>query len=123
VKNLKATHVLIADMPQILREMVCAIVASEPLFKIVGVVERDQDLASAIHSTRADVVIVAEPDDPLEQTRPSIHRLYPHLAKVIAISETGREAAHYQVRLDRRSLGEVSTSGLLELVRELGALP
>jgi hypothetical protein len=106
-----------------LREMVSAIVASEPRFKIVGVVRRDQDLPAAIRRTRADVVIVGERDKPQEQARPSIRRLYGNLARVIAVSETGHEAALYQVRLDRATEGTVSAGSLLELIDKLGVQP
>jgi hypothetical protein len=103
--------------------MVSAVVASEPRFKIVGVVGRRQDLAAAIRRTRADVVIVGERDEPGDQARPSIHRLYRHLAKVIAVNEAGQEVALYQVRLDRTPQGTVSASSLLELIGKVGAHP
>ncbi|WP_456747089.1 hypothetical protein [Bradyrhizobium sp. USDA 4354] len=114
---------LIADMPRMLREMVSAIVASEPRFKLVGVVGLDQDLAAAIRRTRADIVIVGERDKPHERARPSIHRLYGHLARLIAVSETGHEVALYQVRLDRAPQDSVSASSLLELIDKLGTHP
>jgi hypothetical protein len=123
VKSLKATRVLIADMPRMLREMVSAVVASDPRFKIVGTVERAQDLAAIIRRTRADVVIVGERDEPDEQARPSIDRLYRHLAKVIAVDETGHEAALYQLRLDRTPQGMVSAKSLLDLIGKLRAYP
>jgi hypothetical protein len=104
-----------------LREMVSAIVASEPRFKIVGVVGSDQELSAAIRRTRADIVIVGEPDDPHEQARPSTRRLYGDLAKVIALSETGREVALYQVHFDRTPQGTASASSLLDLIGQLGA--
>jgi AmiR/NasT family two-component response regulator len=123
VKNLRATRVLIADMPRMLREMVSVIVASEPRFKIVGVVRRDQDLSAAIRRTRADIVIVGERNEPHEQTLPSIRQLYGNLVKVIAVSETGHEVALYQVHLDRTPQGTASASSLLDLLGKLGAHP
>jgi AmiR/NasT family two-component response regulator len=122
VKNLKATRVLIANMPRILREMISAVVASEPRFKIVGVLERNQDLAAAIRRTRADVVIVGERDEPDERGRLSIHGLYRHLPSMIAVSEAG-QAAVYQVRLDRTPQSAMSASSLLELIRKVGVHP
>jgi hypothetical protein len=106
-----------------LREMVSAIVASEPRFKIVGVVGRDQDLPAAMRRTRADIVIVSEPNKPHEEARPSIRRLYGNLAGVIAVSETGREVALYQVHLERTPQGTASASSLLDLIGKMGAHP
>jgi hypothetical protein len=101
--------------------MVSAIVASEPRFKIVGVVEKDQDLPAVIRRTRADIVIVGERDEPHEQARPSARRLYGNLAEVIALSETGREVALYQAHLDRTPQGTASASSLLDLIGKLEA--
>jgi DNA-binding NarL/FixJ family response regulator len=110
-------------MPKILQEMIASIVSSQPRFQIVGKLSADSDLLSAIRQIGPEVVITKETlklDDGAEGAR-CLDALYS--VNVVAINETGREAALYSLNLQRTPLGKVSASSLISTIdRAAGCL-
>jgi hypothetical protein len=115
VECVKPIRILIANMPRILQDMIASIISSEPRFRIVGKLSSDSDLASVIRKTRAQIVITQEAlekGDCVDE----ILLLFRCFTKVLAISETGREAALYQLRVERTPLGEISAGRLISFI-------
>lgn len=114
-ESVKQTRILIANMPGILQEMIAAIVSSESRLRIVGKLAKESDLVAAIRRTRADVVIIRETheEDDVDDEALLICR---RSAKMLAITKSGREAALYQLRLQRTPLGEISADGLISAI-------
>jgi hypothetical protein len=102
-------------MPKILQEMIASIVSSEPRFRIVGKLGAESDLLSAIRQIGPEVVITRE--TPKQDGGDGDPAASAHcLVNVLAINETGREAALYSLTLQRTPLGEISASGLISAI-------
>src|SRR5579859_4850764 len=83
---MKPIRVLVANRPRLMRELIVATISEQPDIQIVGEVEEDSELASAVDKTHPDFLIVAlEKFNRLPQVCHSILQTTPQM-KVIAVS-------------------------------------
>ncbi|MEY9697581.1 DNA-binding NarL/FixJ family response regulator [Bradyrhizobium diazoefficiens] len=103
-------------MPKILQEMIVSIVSSQARFHIVGKLSAGSDLLSAIRQTGPEVVITRETIMPQDRGEDARRLDAQYSVKVVAINETGREAALYNLNFHHTPLGEVSASSLISTI-------
>jgi DNA-binding NarL/FixJ family response regulator len=116
VTSLKRIHVLLAEMPPMLKDIVRQTVGNEPDMVVVGELTSGAHARQAAQDVAADVVIVATPNAD-DATAP--HELLdarPHML-VLALAVDGRTAVMYEFRPHRVSLGEVSPRALVDAIR------
>jgi len=112
---LKRIRVLLANMPRLMLDIIHHVVAAEPNVAVVGVVA-DGDLPGAIRRTRADVVVVGQ--DPQGERDSYLSLLLRHpRVKVLAIIDSGKSGALYELRPRRISLGTISARTLAKAIR------
>jgi DNA-binding NarL/FixJ family response regulator len=111
---LKRIRILLARMPTLMLDVLHHIVAAEPNMVVVGVVDEDNLLAAA-RRARADVLIVGQAKDEDDDYAPLLFR-QPRL-KVLAIADSGRTGALYELRPRRIALGEISARTLARAIR------
>ena len=75
------------------------------------------DLACAVGSTRADVVIAGPDPSGSGEGFDTLLERYPRL-KVFAVSRGGKATAFHEMRPHRVPLGELSPAGLLTAIRQ-----
>ena len=106
-------------MPRMLRDILSALIVSQPDMTIVGEIGDVDDadaLAGTVGSARPDVVIVG-----LEQGEPpavctQLLSRFPQV-KIIAVEARGRSAALWELRPYRTLIGEVSAQALADTIR------
>lgn len=115
---MKTIRVLMANRPRLMRELMVATIAEQPDIEIVGEVEEDSDLLSAVEKTRPDFMIVAlEEFNELPQVCRSILHSYPQM-KVIAVSSDRNSSMFYWASLQVQSNEiEASEAGVLGALR------
>lgn len=115
---MKTIRVLVANRPRLMRELMVATIAEQPDIEIVGEVEEDSDLLSAVEKTRPDFMIVAlEEFNELPQVCHSILHSYPQM-KVIAVSSDRNSSMFYWASLEVQSNEiEASEAGVLGALR------
>jgi len=112
-------RIVLAELPPMLSGIVKDTVSSQPDMAVVAEFSERSALLHALKTGGGDVVIVGtkEPDEPSVP----IHVLAacPHI-KVLMLETQGRRAALYELRPQRRSLGDVSPRRLIEAIRQQG---
>jgi hypothetical protein len=112
---LPRTSLLIAELPDLLRDILIDSIADLPDLDVVGVVERGQSIERAVDRTGASVVVVGAGG----ATRDARGRLLDRGAGapgLLVLTGDGRAA------LLELALGELSPEHLLEAVREVAGL-
>ncbi len=107
-------RVLVANKPRLMRELVVATISDQPDIEIVGQIEEDTEIRSAVQQTQPDLLIVALGEsDQLPAVCRVILEDHPHV-KIIAIAPHRNSAVFYWARLDIRSDRiETSEEGIL----------
>ena len=115
---MKPIRVLVANRPRLMRELMVATIADQPDIEIVGEVEEDSQLMSAVEKTRPDFMIVAlEEFNELPEVCHSILHAYPQM-KVIAVSSDRNSSMFYWTSLQVQSNEiEASEAGVLGALR------
>lgn len=115
---MKPIRVLVANRPRLMRELMVATIADQPDIEIVGEVEEDSQLMSAVEKTRPDFMIVAlEEFNELPEVCHSILHTYPQM-KVIAVSSDRNSSMFYWASLQVQSNEiEASEAGVLGALR------
>jgi len=114
--RLGQTRVMLIDMPQMLREIICELVSGERDLEIVGEFDDEDAALQAIDGCAAAVVIRSLN----ESARADIAYLLskaPHL-RVLAVSGDGRASSLYVYRPHEQMLGEISPRRLLAAIRD-----
>jgi DNA-binding NarL/FixJ family response regulator len=111
---LERTRILLADMPQMLRDIVAGILVPEPDLEVVAETAAVNGLPDAVSRFGADVVIVGRDDPSLATT---LMEGAPRI-KVLAVTAGGRESWLYELRPQRVSLGEISPQRLVDEIRK-----
>jgi DNA-binding NarL/FixJ family response regulator len=113
-----AIRVLIANKPRLMRELVLATISDQPDIEVVGQVQDDEEIETAVERTRPDFVIVAlEESDNLPHNCRSILEHHPHL-KVIAIAPNRNSTICYRASLNIESSPiESSEESMLSALR------
>lgn len=107
------TRIVLAEMPEMLRDIVAGILVEQPDMEIVGGAVAMKSLADVVDSVAADVVVIGR-DEPALAMRLVTDR--PCL-KVLAVTADGRESCRYELRPQRAALGEISPSRLVDEIR------
>ena len=120
---MKRVRVLVANRPQLMREMVMATIADQPDIEIVGEVINDSDLNDVVEQTQPDVLILAleEPERPPGQCGFLLGR-YPTM-RILALAPEQNRGIYYWAKIDIRNKPvESSEAGVLNAIRERPSL-
>jgi len=111
-------RVLVANRPRLMRELIVATISEQPDIEIVGEVQNDAELMTAVEKTRPDFLIVAlEKFNRLSRVCQSVLRSYPQM-KVIAVSSDRNSSMFYWASLKVQSNAiEASEEGVLGALR------
>ena len=115
---MKPIRVLVANRPRLMRELMVATISEQPDIEIVGEVEEESQLMSAVEKTRPDFMIVAlEEFNEIPAVCHSILQNYPKM-KVIAVSSDRNSSMFYWASLKVQSNEiEASEAGVLGALR------
>jgi DNA-binding NarL/FixJ family response regulator len=112
----KQIRIILAEMPQMLLDIVSEIVASEPDLTIVGVLTGKANLEEAVRLSHADIVVLQQTSNPA-QAGDTAPRLASRPFKVLAISDDGRQGLLYELRAQCTAIGEMSAVDLVAAIR------
>jgi DNA-binding NarL/FixJ family response regulator len=116
VSDLERTHVILVNMPQMLRDIVREIVSSEQDLIIVDEFDDLEDASNTIWNDERCVVITSlrPPEQVALEDLFGVRRRM----RVLAVSEDGRETVLYELRPRARNLGEISPPTLVAAIRD-----
>ena len=115
---MKSIRVLIANRPRLIRELVMATISDQPDIEIVGEIQEESGIESAVDRTQPDFLIVAlEKSNRVPEICQSILQNHP-LLKVIAISPDRNNSMYYwaSLRIQSNQI-EASEEGVLGALR------
>ena len=115
---MKSIRVLVAHRPRLMRELIMATISEQPDIEIVGEVQDESVITSAVDQTRPDFLIVAlDRRDRLADFCEAILRSHPQI-KIIAIASDRNTSVFYWASLRVQS-NEIETSeaGVLSALR------
>jgi DNA-binding NarL/FixJ family response regulator len=110
---LAAIRILLAELPQMRREIIAGVLGGQPDMEVVGEVPLDV-LRAAVERERADVVVIGVDRPALTA---ELMELRPRL-KVLSVAHEGRDCSLYALRPERADLGEASPQQLVETIRK-----
>lgn len=111
-------RVLVANRPRLIRELVMATISDQPDIEIVGEVEKESEITSAVEQCRPDFLIVAlDKSKRLPPFCEAILQEHPQI-KVIAISPDRNSTVFYwaSLRIQSNQI-EASEAGVLAALR------
>jgi DNA-binding NarL/FixJ family response regulator len=111
-------RVLVANRPRLIRELVMATISDQPDIEIVGEVEKESEITSAVERSRPDFLIVAlDKSKRLPPFCAAILQEHPQI-KVIAISPDRNSTVFYwaSLRIESNQI-EASEAGVLGALR------
>jgi DNA-binding NarL/FixJ family response regulator len=113
----RATRILVANSPKLMRDAILAALADQPDIEIVGEVSDEAEIAQQVQTTLPDLLVIA-----LEQSerRPAICdrilREHPEL-RIIAVASREDRTLYFWASFDIHCADiESSTAGILEAV-------
>jgi DNA-binding NarL/FixJ family response regulator len=115
---MKSIRVLIANRPRLMRELVMATISDQPDIEIVGEIQEESGIESAVDSMQPDFLIVAlEKSNRLPEFCQSILQHHPQM-KVIAIAPDRNNSMYYwaSLRIQSNQI-EASEEGVLGALR------
>jgi chemotaxis response regulator CheB len=118
---MKPIRVLVANRPRLIRELVLATISDQPDIEIVGEIQDDSEILSAVDRTRPDFLIVAlEKSNRLPDECHSVLQDHPNM-RVIAIAADRNSSMFYWTSLCIQSNHiEASEAGVLGALRGKG---
>jgi chemotaxis response regulator CheB len=113
----KATRILVANRPKLMREVILAALADQPGIEIVGEVSDEAEILNQVHATLPDLLVIAL--DESEQ-RPAICdrvlREHPEV-RIIAVASRKDRTVYFWASFDiHRADIESSAAGILGAV-------
>ena len=111
-------RVLVANRPRLIRELVMATISDQPDIEVVGEIQQETELESAVEATRPDFLIVAlEKSNRLPDVCQSVLRNHPQM-RVIAIASERNSSMFYwtSLRIESNQI-EASEVGVLSAIR------
>jgi len=116
----KATRILVANRPKLMRDVIVATLSQQPGIEIVGEVSDESEILNQVQATVPDLLVIAL--DETEQ-RPAICdrvlREYPDL-RVIAVASRKDRTLYYWASFDIHCADiESSGAGILNAVHNL----
>ncbi len=109
-------RVLLAQMPETLRDTFTQLVAGQSDMELVGDLTDPLSLLLAAGQTRPDAVIMGLQDSEFPGICSHLLSEYPHI-KVVGMTADGRSARLYELRPQKMSLGKVSLPEVLDAIR------
>lgn len=113
----RATRILVANSPKLMRDVILAALADQPGIEIVGEVSDEEKIAQEVQATLPDLLVIA-----LDQSerRPAICdrilREHPEL-RIIAVASREDRTLYFWASFDIHCADiESSTAGILEAV-------
>ena len=115
---MKPIRVLVANRPRLMRELVVATISDQPDIEIVGEVQEESAIQSAVDQTHPDFLIVTQDkQDRLPDFCESILHSHPQL-RIIAIASDRNSTVFYWASLQVQSNQiEASEAGVLNALR------
>lgn len=115
---MKTIRVLVANRPRLIRELVVATISEQPDIEIVGEIQQESEIVSAVEKTEPDFLIVAlEKSNRLPDICNSILKNHPQM-RVIAIAPDRNSSMFYWTSLSIQSNHiEASEAGVLSALR------
>ena len=115
---MKSVRVLVANRPRLMRELILATVSDQEGFEIVGEIEDERHIESAVAQTQPDFLIVAlDKENRLPDPCITVLQNHPSL-RVIAISPDRGNTMFYWTSLNIQHTSiEASEQGVLNVLR------
>lgn len=115
---MKSVRVLVANRPRLMRELILATVSDQEGIEIVGEIQHDEQIESAVAEMRPDFLIVAlDGDNRLPDPCMTVLQKHPSL-RVIAISPERGNTVFYWTSLNIQHASiEASEQGVLNVLR------
>lgn len=116
----KATRILVANRPKLMREVIVATLAGQPGIEIVGEVSEEAQILNEVQATLPDLLVIALDET---ESRPAICdqvlREHPEL-RIIAVASRKDRTICYWASFDIHSNDvEASADGILSAVRNV----
>jgi len=113
-------RILLVDMPRLAREMIDAAIATQRDMCVVDVATERDDLLAAARRTQPNFVIVGLEDDTLPDDCLQLFDEQPKV-KFLGLETNGAHACLYELRPERRPLGDVSPADIVDAIRSAAA--
>jgi DNA-binding NarL/FixJ family response regulator len=111
-----ATRVLLLGIPRILSDILQGLLADEPDLELVGDLRSEDAGVDELDQATPDVVITGVRDGVVPATCLDLLSKRPH-TRIIGISPRGGRTIVYELRPHLITLGEVSPTALVDLIR------
>jgi|SRR5580700_43928 DNA-binding NarL/FixJ family response regulator len=117
----KATRILVANTPKLMREVILATLAGQPGIEIVGEVSEEAEILDQVRAKLPDLLVVALDEN---EQRPAICdrvlRVHPDL-RIIAVASRKDRTLYFWASFDIHCADiESSTAGILNAVHDTG---
>ena len=117
----KATRILVANTPKLMREVILATLAGQPGIEIVGEVSEEADILDQVRAKLPDLLVVALDEN---EQRPAICdrvlRVHTDL-RIIAVASRKDRTLYFWASFDIHCADiESSTAGILNAVHDTG---
>lgn len=119
---LEQIRILLVDMPRLAREMIDAAIAAQNDMRVVATTADPAELAAAAGTVRPSFVIVGLDGDELPAEALALFDEQPRL-KVLGLEADAGRAYLWQLRPEKRPLGELSPAAVVEVIRGEAAPP
>ena len=116
VRRTEQTRVLLAHLPQMLRDLISEIVGREADMEIVGTVSEGAQLVAAAQATDAEFVIAGLDDAELPSPYRELLDERPRM-KVLGLEGDGRLGVLYELAPRKVALGELTARSLVTVIR------
>lgn len=115
---MKPIRVLVANRPRLMRELVIATISDQPDIEIVGEIQDESGISSAVDQMHPDFLIVTlDRQDRLPEFCEAILRSHPQI-RIIAIASDRNSTVFYWASLQVKSNQiEASEAGVLNALR------
>jgi chemotaxis response regulator CheB len=111
-------RIVLVGLQGLLHDVIKDVLDRAPDLKVVTEPSDPAELPDVVRRTGAEVVVCALDEATAEQV--SVRVLEPHTRlKVVAIQDDGRRAVLWELRPNRREIGDLSVPELVETVRHL----
>jgi DNA-binding NarL/FixJ family response regulator len=118
----KPIQVLVANRPQLMRELILETLADQPGIEVVGEVTEEMEIPDRVNETLPDVLVIAldEPGRPPDICKSILHA-HPEV-RILAVAFDQNRAICYWASIDIHSDDiESSAAGILNAVRKIAA--
>lgn len=115
---MKSVRVLVANRPRLMRELILATISDQPDIEIVGEIQDEEQIESAVSETAPDFLIVAlERSNRLSDPCHEVLQKHPNL-RIIAIAPDRNNTMFYWASLNiQHNQIEASEQGVLNALR------